>query len=165
MATAEQRMKLRRKLQDLYDNDGDQLTNSTQAFQDDELDDLIEEGFGEATDGARTSSQASGDALSLAILLARADGLLMLAQDEAKRKKWELNNDVIDDTGHPKRLIEIATELRRRYESHRDRKQQLVLESKENRPTGGVLKFNDTVSTTASRNFNNRDTRRNTPRR
>jgi len=165
MALTEQKFKLRRLLQDLYDRDGTQLTESNRAFQDDELDDLIECAAVEVTEGLRSVSQLTGPDLALVMLVARSDGVLMLAQDEARRKKWNINNKTIDSTETPKRLIEIARELRMRYQGHKDRSLKKELEDGLNRPTGGILRLNDTVPLSTARDFNNSDVRRNKPRR
>lgn len=166
MATTEQILKLRRKLQDFYDQNGTQLTDALQAFKDDEIGDLVDDAFSEVSLGQRNYLTASAEDTPLAMIIARADGLLMIAQDQSRRTKWDINNKVIDGTETPKRLIEIARELRQRYNDHVNRKLKREVEvGLEARPTGGILRLNDTVPTAASRNFNNKDVRRNTPRR
>jgi len=166
MATTEQIIKLRRKLQDFYDQAGAQLTEANQAFKDDELNDLIDDAFSEVSLGSSTATTASAEEVPLAMLVARADGCLMLAQDESKRTKWDINNKVIDGTETPKRLIDIAKELRARYNDHVNRKlkreEGVGLEA---RPTGGLMNINPTVPLHRDRDFNNRDVKRNQPRR
>ncbi len=165
MATVIQIGNLRRRLQDFYDKDGNLLVSTDHAFADDELNVLIDDGFAEATDGARTALTLNAVDLPLAMMLARADGLLQLAQDESRRLKWEVNNKIIDNTDAAKRLIEIARELRQRYNAHRDRLLKKELSDKVERPTGGVLRLNDSVDLHLNRDFNNRDVSRNKPRR
>jgi hypothetical protein len=165
MATTEQIQNLRRRLQDFYDKDGAQLVAADQAFSDDELNHLIDDGFTEASDGARSALNGTGADGPMAMIIARADGLLQLAQDESRRVKWSINNKTVDDTEASKRLIEIARELRMRYKDHRARGLQRELSDKVNRPTGSILRLNDTTAYHNDRQFVNRDTRRNTPRR
>lgn len=164
MATVAQITKCRRLLQDMYDGEGVQLTTATQAFADDELNDLIDDAFAEVTEGSRTALTAVPADTPLAMLIARADGILMIAQDETRRKKWEINNKVIDDTNSAKGLIAIAKELRQRYESHKKRQLDRDLNDKTERPAGGVLHLNPTVDYHYNRDFDNRDVRRNRPR-
>jgi len=165
MALTAQIQSLTRKLQDFYDKLGKQLTNPNQAFTDDELDDLINQAFLEVTEGARTAELGNGEDQSLAFMVAKADGILMLAQDEAKRKRWEFNQNIIDDTGYPKRLIDIARELRMRYEKHQDRKLQKILENKQVVATGGLFTINSTTPLHQDRKFDNKDVKRNKPKR
>lgn len=166
MATTEQIHKLRRKLQDFYNNAGVQLTQALQAFADDELKDLIDDAFSEVSLGTRTYLTAIDEDTPLAMLIARADGCLMLAQDESRRTKWEVNRKIIDGTETPKRLIEVARELRTRYNDHVNRKLKRELDvGLEARPTGGILRLSDSVKTQISRDFDNKDVRRNLPRR
>lgn len=166
MATTEQILKLRRKLQDFYDQDGIQLEDSQRAFHDDELNDLLDDAISEVSLGQRDETSFVAEDIPLAMLIARADGCLMIAQDESRRTKWEINNKVIDPSETPKRLIEIAKELRTRYNDHVNRKLKRDVEvGLESRPTGGLLTINPTVTPHYNRDFNNRDVRRNTPRR
>ena len=165
MATTEQIQNLRRRLQDFYDKDGTQLAAADQAFSDDEMNHLIDDGYTEASDGERSYLTGSGADGPMAMMIARADGLLQLAQDESRRTKWSINNKTVDDTEAPKRLIEIARELRQRYKDHRARGLQKELSNLSARPTGGMLTLNNTVPPAGARDFANRDVRRNTPRR
>ena len=164
MATSNHRERLRVLLQDYTDRDGNILGGGQQAFQSSELDILIDSAFLEATDGRRDSSNASGDDEALALMLARIDGILMIAQDESRRIKWVINNKVIDESTVAPTLINIAAELRRRYESHKKLKVEEKVEGVTNTNSGGVLHFNDTTAAHFERNFNNADVRRNRPR-
>ena len=164
MATTEQIFKIRRKLQDFYGQDSVQLLQTEQAFHDDELADLVDDAFVEVTLGARTSASGTPEDTPLAMLLARADGCLMLAQDESRRTKWEINNKIIDGTESAKRLIEVARELRTRYNDHVNRKLKREVEvGLEARPTGGLMTINPTVPYHYNRDFATRDVRRNQP--
>lgn len=165
MATTAQIDKLRRKLQDFYDQAGAVLQSSDQAFNDTELGELIDDGFLEVSLGERTSVTAIAEDGPLADLLARVDGLLMLAQDESRRTKWDINNKVVDPTKTSDQLIACSRELRSRYDQHMNRK--LKRDSGaglDARPAGGILRFNNTVASVGARDFNNKDIRRNTPR-
>ena len=158
-------MKLRRKLQDLYDDANVLLAAAKQAFTDDEVNDLIDDAFVEVSDGKRTSTTPAADDVPLAMLVSRADGVLMLAQDESRRQKWEMNNKIVDGTEGAKRLIDVAKELRQRYKEHRDRTLKAQVEGVVERPIGGQMIMNATVAASSARDFNNRDVRRNMPRR
>lgn len=162
MATTAQKEKLRRKIQDYYNKrDGTVLASSDNAFQDDELDDILDDAFIEVTDGERTSATGTAIDESMAMLLSRADAIIMIAQDEARRIRWQANNEIIDPTQIAPNLIAAARELRARYDNYRKRKQEKEVEGVENRPSGGIARFNSTTGIHSDRNFNNSSVRRN----
>ena len=154
---------LRRKLQDFYDRNGNQLTDAQQAFHDDELIALLEDSFAEATAGSATSSSADALQRAKAILLARVDGLLMIAQDEGRRVKWSLNNKVVDPSMVAGNLVKVANELRGRYDKMADRELTREVEGVENRNSGGRMDLSSTNQPHINRNFNNSVVKRNKP--
>lgn len=162
MATTAQILKLRRKIQDFYNKrTGAQLTEAEFAFKDDELFDIIDDAAAEATDGAATAESLDSYQESLCMLLARADAILQIAQDESRRIKWQSNNEIVDPSKVGESLLNVAKELRMRFQESRNRKLKENIESVSNRPAGGNLRFNDTVKTHSERNFDNRTVNRN----
>ena len=160
--TQQQVQKLRRKIQDFYSKrDGSVLGSSNQAFKDDELEDILEDAYIEVTDGARTAATATAHDTAMAMILGRADAILQVAQDEARRVRWQTNNEIIDPTMIARNLIAAARELRMRYEGYRKRKLEEKVEGVENRPSGGLARFNSGIKTHEERNFNNATVRRN----
>jgi len=162
MATTAQIQKLRRKAQDFYSaRTGDQLTASEQAFKDDELADIIDDAAAEATDGASSADTLGAKDEALTMLLARADAMLQIAQDEARRIKWQTGNEIQDPSKVAENLVMVANSLQRRYSQARDRALKEEIEGITSRPTGGRLNFNDTVKPYYERNFDNATVRRN----
>jgi len=162
MATTAQIIKLRKKIQDFYDKrSGAQLNEGDFAFKDDELFDIIDDAVAEATDGLATAEDISAYHESLSMLIARADAILQIAQDESRRIKWQTNNEIVDPTKVGENLLNIAKELRQRFKDSRDRKLKENVEGVANRPAGGNLRFNDSVKTHGERNFDNRTVQRN----
>ena len=157
---------LRRVLQDWTGENGVMLAESAHAFADDELSDLYDNAIIEVSDGAATASTATPIYRSLAFTVARADGLLMLAQDTARRHKWSINNKVVDEDNISEKLVSIARELRLRYTEHQRRALTRDIENLESPDItpGGTVVFNSTAAQTSARNFNNRDVKRNTPK-
>lgn len=165
MATTAQIQKLRRKVQDFYSaRTGAQLTASEQAFKDDELADIIDDAAAEATDGDAAAQDLSPKQESLTMLLARADAMLQIAQDEARRIKWQTGNEIQDPSRVAENLVMVATALQRRYKDARDRALKEEIEGVSSRPTGGRMSFNSTVKGHYERNFNNSSTKRNRSR-
>ncbi|MAE83249.1 MAG: hypothetical protein CMB80_10970 [Flammeovirgaceae bacterium] len=163
MATQSQIQKLRRKVQDFYSKrTGAVLTASQQAFKDEELEDILDDAFAEATDGASDASNANSVDTAMAILLARSDAILQIAQDEARRVLWQVNNEIIDPTNISSSLVEVARTLQQRFENYRARKLREEIAGVTNRPIHGRLDFNTTVAPYVNRDFNNRTVRRNT---
>jgi len=160
-----QRKVLRINLQDYVDKDGNLLKVGQQTFTDSEIDALIENAFLEVSEGNSQSENSDPKYSPLANLIARSDGLLMIATDEARRIKWTVNNKVFDETDVSKRLIDIARELRARYSAAKDRELKRIVEGVVNRNSGTMMTFNNTVTSHLNRDFNNRDVRRNKPRR
>jgi hypothetical protein len=154
--------KLRRLLQDFYDADGVQLSASDQAFADDEIADLYDNALLEVQDIAPSSSSAG----ALAINVAKADGLLMLAQDAARRHKWEVNNKVVDEDNISEKLVSIAREIRLRYQEHQRIRLKKELEdlSTPDVTPGSTLVFNNTVDAHRDRNFGGNNVKRNQAR-
>ena len=160
-------MRLRRLLQDLYGQDGSQLAQSAQAFADDELADLYDNAVTEASDGKRGAATATSLDSALAMLIARADGLLMLAQDSARRHLWTVNNKTLDEDNISGKLVAIARELRQRYTEHQNRTLKREIEDLTDSSVtpGGTLVFNNSTPLHSDRDFSNRDVNRNQPRR
>jgi len=162
MASTAQIHKLRRKLEDFYNKrTGDQLTTAEQAFKDDEINDIIDDAIAEATDGEADYTSVSQYQLSLALILGRADGVLQVAQDEARRIRWQTNNEINDPSMVAANLVRVAEALQKRYAQARDRDLKKLIEGVDNRPTGAAMKFNGTVKANSERNFNNRTVNRN----
>lgn len=155
---------LRRKIQDFYNaRTGQILTSAQQAFTDTELGEIFDSAVAEATDGKSTAATVDSYQKSIAMLLARSDAMLQIAQDEARRIKWQTGNEVQDPSTVAPNLVKVAESLLKRYQQARDRKFKEEQVGITNRPTGGNLTFNDTVRTHYSRNFDNRTVRRNMP--
>lgn len=162
MATAAQILKLRRKLQDYYSKrTGAVLSSSEYAFTDVELTDLIDDAFAEVSDGEADADTGTALHEAMAMIVSRVDGLLMIAQDEARRLKWQTNNEINDPTAIADNLVKVAKQLQDRYEQYKKRKLQEELAGITGRPTGGVLTFNSTVPLHLNRNFDNATVRRN----
>lgn len=156
---------LRRKVQDYYNaRTGTVLSASEQAFTDTELEEIFDSAVAEATDGEATSATITLYQKSLAMLIARSDAMLQIAQDEARRVKWQTGNEVQDPSQVAPNLVKVAESLQKRYEQARDRKFKEEQVGITNRPTGGTLKFNDTVKGHYERNFNNATVNRNRSR-
>jgi hypothetical protein len=166
MATEVQIERLRRNINDIYDKDGNFLLEADQTFVDSELSDILDAAFVEVSEGLRTYETAVGEDIPLGYLVAKADAILQIAQDEARRIKWSVNNKVIDPTTVSARLIKIAEQLRLRYKDHMDRKLSAKQEGVTNQNCGTKLTFNTTVSAHSERKFDNtnRNIRRNQPR-
>jgi hypothetical protein len=162
VATTAQVQKLRRKVQDFYSKrTGTELDASQFAFKDEELEDIIDDAFAEVTDGARSASDATSLDTAMAMLLSRADAILQIAQDEARRLKWQKNNEIVDPQFVATSLVQVAKALQQRYENYRKRKLEAEIEGVSTRPSGGRLDFNTTVSPAIDRNFDNRTVKRN----
>lgn len=162
MATAHQIEKLRKKLQDAYNKrTGAPLTASEYAFNDDELADIINDASAEVTDGLTSAEDLTTHSEAMMILVARADAILQIASDEARRIKWSNNNEAVDPSEVAKNLIAVSKELIARYKAHRDRVQQNIIAGVANRPSGGLMTFNGSVRSNSDRNFNNATVRRN----
>lgn len=162
MATTAQIQKLRRKIQDFYNKrTREQLSSDEQAFHDEELEDIIDDASAEVSDGASNAESLSALHESWMILLARADAILQIAQDEARRIKWQMNNDVVDPSNVAINLVRIAETLQKRYKDARDRQLKENVEGVTNRPTGNLMNFNSTVRSNSERNFNNATVNRN----
>jgi hypothetical protein len=156
---------LRRKVQDFYNaRTGAILTTEQQAFTDTELGEIFDSAVAEATDGEATAATINPFQKSLAMLLARADAMLQVAQDEARRIKWQTGNEVQDPSQVAPNLVKVAESLQKRYQQARERKFKEEQVGITNRPTGGTLKFNDTVKGHYERNFNNATVNRNKSR-
>ena len=165
MATNAQIQKLRRKIQDFYSKrTGAELSASEQAFKDDELQDIIDDAFAEVTDGLRDANEANALDEAMMILVARADAILQIAQDEARRIKWQVNNEIIDPESIAKNLLEVAKALQQRYENYRKRKLQEEINgiSVKTSP-GSRMDFNSSVTSGSERNFDNSVVNRNRP--
>lgn len=162
MATTAQIEKLRRKIQDYYDaRTGAVLTTTDWAFQDDELEDIIDDASAEATDGAAAAADLSAKQEAWMMLLARADAMLQIAGDEARRIRWQTGNKIQDPTQVAGNLVKVAEALQKRYRDARDRELKEEIAGVGSRPTGGNLRFNDTVKKHCERNFDNATVRRN----
>lgn len=162
MATTAQIQKLRRKVQDFYSaRTGSQLTAAEQAFKDDELADIIDDAAAEATDGAASADTMGARDEALTMLLSRADAMLQIAQDEARRIKWQTGNEIQDPSKVAQNLVLVANSLQRRYSQARDRALKEEIEGVSGRPTGGRMNFNSTVKPYYERNFDNSSVRRN----
>ena len=165
MATAAQISKLRRKIQDFYNaRTGAELTSGEQAFKDAELDDIIDDAAAEATDGASLSANLSAKDEALTMLIARADAMLQIAQDEARRIRWQTGNEIQDPTKVAENLVMVAEALQRRYKEARDRALKEEIAGVGSRPTGGRMNFNSTVKGNYERNFDNGTVKRNRSR-
>lgn len=164
MATAQQIHNLRSRINDLNDKITNQpLDPSKRAFTDDELINIIDDAASEASNGAATAEQLNPLQSARMILLARADAILQIAQDESRRIKWAANQESIDPSSIAENLISVAKELRERYNEALDRDLRAKIAGVANpTSTGGVMNFNDTVRPHSERNFNNRTVRRNT---
>lgn len=163
MATTAQIEKLRRKIQDYYNPQTNvALTSDEQSFQDDELTDIIDDAAAEVTDGASTSDQLDAKHEAWMMLLARADAMLQIAQDEARRIKWQTGNEIQDPTSVAPNLVAVAKTLQQRYKDARDRALKEEIAGIGSRPTGGNMRFNTSVKSYSERNFNNAAVRRNT---
>lgn len=162
MATVAQIQKLRRKIQDAYNaRTGDPLTASEQAFKDDELADIIDDAIAEATDGEATAATVNSKQEAWAMLLSRADAMLQIAGDEARRIRWQTGNEIQDPTSVAPNLVRIAEALQKRYKQARDLAFQEAKEGITSRPIGSNLRFNDSIKRHYERNFDNRTVRRN----
>lgn len=162
MATTAQIQKLRRKIQDFYNPQTNaQLTSDQQAFQDDELADIIDDAVAEVTDGAQLAENIDPKFEAWAMMLARADAMLQIAIDEARRIKWETGNEVQDPSQVAPNLISIAKALQSRYKDARDRELKEAIAGIASRPAGGKMVFNSSVKSNSTRNFNNPTVRRN----
>lgn len=162
MATTAQIQKLRRKIQDFYNaRTGAQLTESEQAFKDDELADIIDDAAAEATDGSATAESLNSKQEAWTMLLSRADAMLQIAGDEARRIRWQTGNEITDPTQVAPNLVKIAEALQKRYSDARKREIEEEIAGIGSRPTGGNLRFNDTIKRHCERNFDNATVRRN----
>lgn len=165
MATTAQIQKLRRKIQDFYNKrTGACLSEDEQAFTDDELEDIFNDAAAEATEGASTAEQLDAYEESLSMLIARSDAMLQIAQDEARRIRWQTGNEIQDPTQVAPNLVRVAETLQKRYGQAKDRKLKKDIEGIANKAsgnTGGTLTFNTTVSQHSDRNFNNATVKRN----
>ena len=165
MATTAQIQKLRRKVQDFYNaRTGSQLTASEQAFKDDELADIIDDAAAEATDGASSASDLGAKDEALTMLLSRADAMLQIAQDEARRILWQTGNEIQDPSRVAQNLVMVADALQRRYSQAKNRSLKEEIEGISSRPTGGRMHFNSTVKGYYERNFDNGTIKRNRSR-
>lgn len=160
MATALQLHNLRVKLNDFTDKDGNILEPNQQAFRDTELDTIYDDAANEVNDHT-TPLTLQGEAW--AMLVARADGILLLAHDESRRLQWTINNKTVNETGVSKGLTDIARELRLRYENAKNRQQALAISMTAPRPASARMDFNNTVKPHSARNFDNMDVKRNSP--
>lgn len=162
MATTAQIQKLRRKAEDFYNKrTGQPLTADEQAFKDDELADIFDDAVAEATDGAATPETLDAKQEAWAMLLARADAMLQVAQDEARRIRWQTGNEIQDPTQVAPNLVRVAEALQKRYHQARERQLKEEIEGVTNRPTGGRMDFNTTTPRHCDRNFNNATVKRN----
>lgn len=165
MATSAQILKLRRKIQDYYSaRTGEVLTTGEQAFKDDELEDIIDDAAAESTDGGSTAADLTPKDEALTMILARADAMLQIAQDEARRVKWQTGNEIQDPSKVAENLVMVAEALRRRYKDARDRALREEIAGVGSRPTGKNMHFNDTVKRNYERNFDNGTVKRNRSR-
>lgn len=165
MATAAQIAKLRRKIQDFYNaRTGAELGTSEQAFRDVELEDIIDDAAAEVTDGASTAATIGAGDTPLMMLVARADAMLQIAQDEARRIRWQTGNEIQDPTKVAENLVMVAEALQRRYKEARDRDLKREIEGVGGRPTGGRMDFNSTVKKYHERNFDHGTIKRNRSR-
>lgn len=163
MATAAQVQKLRRKIQDFYSKRTNlPLTPSEYAFADEELFDIIDDAAAEATDGSSGADSMNALQESWAMLIARADAVLQIAQDEARRIKWQANQEIVDPTKVAENLVAVAKALQDRYREARQRQLTAKIEGINERSTGGMLNFNSTVKPHYQRNYDNSTVRRNT---
>lgn len=165
MATAEQIERLRRNINDYSDKDGNPLPITEQTFTDEELTDILDAAFLEVSEGAYTADTVTGEYISLGFLVAKIDAILQIAQDEARRIKWSVNNKVVDPSTVSTRLTNIAEQLRLRYKEHMGRKLAAKEEGVTNPNCGSVITFNTTVGLHSTRKFDNtnKNIRRNTP--
>lgn len=162
MATTAQIEKLRRLLQDFYNKrTGAALVAGEYAFTDTEIGDIIDQGFLEVSDGERTSSTGTARDEVYALIIARADGIMMIAQDEARRIKWQTNNVIIDPSKIAENLMSVAKALLQKYENMKKRELDAAKAGIVSRPTGGNLRFNDTITRHYERNFNSATVQRN----
>ena len=162
MATTQQIQKLRRKIQDFYNaRTGVALTESEQAFKDPELADIIDDAAAEATDGAAAAEGLDTKQEAHTMLLARADAMLQIAGDEARRIRWQTGNEIQDPTQVASNLVKIAETLQKRYAQARDRELKEEIAGVGSRPTGGNMRFNTTVKNHCERNFDNATVKRN----
>ena len=151
------------KLQDFYDKRTNQpITSGQYAFNDEELENIINDSAAEATDGTATAEQMNSLQEAWCMLLARADAILQIAQDESRRLKWQMNNEIVDPSNIAENLVKVSEQLAKRYAQARDRQLKADIENVANRPTGGILSMNDSVKPHYQRNFNNQTVRRNT---
>lgn len=162
MATAEQIHKLRSKINDLNDKiTNEPLDPSKRAFTDDELINIIDDAAAEVSDGSANAENLNALQNSRMLLLARADAILQIAQDESRRIKWQANQESIDPSSIAENLIAVAKELRQRYNEARDRELKAQIAGVANRNAGGVMTMNDTVRPHYERNFRSQTVRRN----
>jgi len=166
MASAEQILKLRRRINDYYDANGSVLPSDDQTFTDDELSEVLDDAISEVTEGESDYSDVSDEDFSIAMLVARSDCLLMIAQDQARKTRWQVNNKVVHANQVSENLTKIAQELRRRYEGIMDRKLKAKIEGVSKSNTGGVLRFNTTTKTYSDYKFDstNKNIKRNQPK-
>jgi len=163
MATTVQVQKLRRKIQDFYSKrTGQPLGPSEYAFADEELFDIIDDAAAEATDGTANAESMNALQESWCMLIARADAILQIAQDEARRIKWQANQEIVDPSNVAQNLVEVVKALQQRYSEARQRQLTAKIEGISERSTGGMLNFNSTVQPHYQRNFDNSTVRRNT---
>lgn len=162
MATVAQVQKLRRKVQDFYNKrTRELLTADEQAFHDDEIEDIIDDASAEVTEGAATAESLTPLQESWMMIVARADAILQIAQDEARRIRWQTNNEIVDPTMVASNLVRVADSLSKRYKEAKDRELKKEIEGVDSRPAGSNMKFNSTVKGHYERNFDNRTVRRN----